>query len=166
MKYNPISAVCCKFPLGPLRSSNSNFISSNLDSSLDTHNISPNLLIMVDPHLLRFDWDSQREIPYTLDPLGLLSGSANPIYFIGINFRGYQLSRSLRAKINFREYKLPRMAPFRNFGGINFRDRMEFWWKSLILTPFLVIFDRYFDKSYESSISRVQTFARGTDNSD
>ena len=35
-------------------------------------------------------------------------------------------------------YKLSRMVPFSNFAGINFRDRMEFWWNSLILTPFLV----------------------------
>ena len=47
--------------------------------------------------------------------------------FAGINFRGDKLSRSPRAKINFRGYKLSRMVPFRNFAGINFRDRMKFW---------------------------------------
>ena len=48
------------------------------------------------------------------------------------------------------------MVPFRNFVGINFRDRMKFWWNSLILMPFLVIFDRYFDNSHKSYISRVK----------
>ena len=83
--------------------------------------------------------------------------------FAGINFRGDKLSRSPRAKINFREYKLSRMVPLKNLAGINFCDRLKFWWNALILTHFLVIFDRYFDKSYESSISRVQTFASGTE---
>ena len=39
----------------------------------------------------------------------------------------YKRSRSLRTKINFREYKLSRMAPFKNIAGINFRDRLKFW---------------------------------------
>ena len=41
------------------------------------------------------------------------------------------------------------------FIGINFRDRTKFWRNSLFLMPFLVIFDRYFDNSHESYISRV-----------
>ena len=41
---------------------------------------------------------------------------------------------------------------------------MKFWWNSLILMPFLVIFDRYFDNSHESYISRVWTFANAKKN--
>ena len=42
--------------------------------------------------------------------------------FAGTKFRGDKLSRSPRAKIDFREYKLSRMDPFPNVVGINFRD--------------------------------------------
>ena len=51
-------------------------------------------------------------------------------------------------------YKLSQVL---TFAGINFRDHMKLWWNSLILTPFLVIFDRYFNNCHESYISRVNT---------
>ena len=57
---------------------------------------------------------------------------------MGRNFRGDKLSWSPRAKINFRRYKLSRMVHFRNFAGINFRDRMKFWWNSLHFWWFLI----------------------------
>ena len=65
------------------------------------------------------------------------------------------------AGINFRDRlgpKLSRMVPFRNFAGINFRDRMTFWWNSL--DSIFGDFDRYFDNSHESYISRVMNFVR------
>ena len=50
---------------------------------------------------------------------------ACPKFCVPIFSRAH-LDMYFAAKINFREYKLSRMGPFKNSAGINFRDRGKF----------------------------------------
>ena len=63
-------------------------------------------------------------------------------------FRGDKLSRSPRAKINFREYKLSRMGPFKNLASKNLRHRGKFLLNFLIFMQILTIFFLYFHQYF------------------
>ena len=55
------------------------------------------------------------------------------------------------------------MAPFKDIAGNKLSRSPEILVKFSYFDSFLVIFDRYIEKGYESSISRVLNFASGTE---
>ena len=72
--------------------------------------------------------------------------------FEGINFHDLSGPKLTFGTINFRKWCVPEVLQ------VNFRDHTKLSRNSLVLTPFLVIFDQYFHKSYEKSISQVKNF--------